>query len=147
MTSVGELVKQHWLRQGIKLRRGASEGELAAFESKYNVCLPEDMRECFSVVNGFENSGGWDVDNEMITFFSLEEIESLSASDAISYFVFADWSISAHVYAIRLSKDCAALTPVVVTHDKLVKVANSFGEFMKGYAEGSEAMLFPPPKV
>ena len=108
--SVGEVVKKHWLRQGVKLRQGASESELADFESKHGISLPEDMREFFAIVNGFDNRNGDEVDNEMITFFSLEEIERLNASawdisaPADSYFVFADWSISAHVYAIRFSK-------------------------------------------
>ena len=152
MNSLGELVKTHWLGQGIKLRRSATESETAAFESKYDVCLPEDMREFFKVVNGFDNRNGEEVDNDMITFFSLEEIKPLNASDwgiparTESYFVLADWSISAHVYAIRLSKDCAAPGVVVVVYDALVKVADSFTEFMRAYLEDNKAVLFPDPR-
>lgn len=71
-----------------------------------------------------------------ITFFPLEEIERLNASarglavPASPYFVFADWSISTHVYAIHLSKE-ATSNPVVVTYNKLMKVADSFGELCK----------------
>ena len=75
MNSLGELLKTYWLGQGIKLRRGATESETAAYEAKYGVRLPEDMREVFSVVNGFDNRKGQEVDNEMITFFSLEKIK------------------------------------------------------------------------
>jgi hypothetical protein len=152
MNSVGELVKTHWLRQGIKLSRGATESEISAYEAKYDVCLPEDMREFFAVVNGFDNRNGEEVDGDMITFFSLEEIKPLNASDwglashAESFFVFADWSISAHVYAVRLLKDCAASGPVVVVYDSLVKVADSFGEFMQAYREDNKAVLFPVPQ-
>jgi hypothetical protein len=149
MASVGELVKIHWLRQGIKLRPGVSAAQLSAFEAKYDVRLPEDMRECFSAANGFEDG---ECDDEYITFFPLEEIERLNASawglavPASPYFVFADWSISAHVYAIHLSKE-AASNPVVVTYNKLVKVADSFGEFMQGYVAGDYAVLYPPEQV
>jgi hypothetical protein len=152
MNSVSELVKTHWLRQGIKLRRGASESEVTAFEAKYDVCLPKDMREFFSVVNGFDNRNGEVVDNDMITFFSLEEIERLNVSDwsiaapGESHFVFADWSISAHVYAVRLSKDCAASGAIVVVYDALVKIADSFAEFMQAYLEDNKAVLFPEPQ-
>ena len=152
MNSVGELLKTHWLRQGIKLRRGATESETAAYEAKYDVCLPEDMREFFAVVNGFDNRNGEEVDSDMITFFSLEEIKPLNASDwgiasgAESFFVFADWSISAHVYAVRLLKDCTASGPVVVVYDSLVKVADSFAEFMQAYLEENKAVLFPEPQ-
>jgi len=145
-------VKTHWLRQGIKLRPGASESEVTNFEAKYDVCLPEDMREVFAVVNGFDNRNGDEVDNDMTTFFSLEEIERLNASAwgiaaaTESYFVFADWSISAHVYAVRLSKDCAASGTVVVVYNSLVKVAASFTEFMQAYLEDNKAILFPAPQ-
>ena len=149
MAFVGEIVKRHWLRQGIRLCHGASAAQISAFESKYDVRLPEDMRECLSVVNGFENG---ECDDEYITFFLLEEIERLNASawglpaPADSYFVFADWSISAHVYAIHLSKEII-YNPVVVTCEKLVKVADSFGEFMQGYVEGNYAVLYPSEQV
>ena len=152
MKSLGELVKTHWLRQGIKLSRGAIESEISAFEAKHDVCLPEDMREFFAIVNGFDNRSGEEVDNDMMTFFSLEEIKPLNASDwgvvsrAESYFVFADWSISAHVYAVRLLKDSAASGPVVVVYDALVKVADSFAEFMQAYLEDNKAVLFPEPQ-
>lgn len=152
MNSIGELVKTHWLRQGIKLRPGVSKSEVTAYETKYDVCLPEDMREVFAVVNGFDNRNGEEVDNDMITFCSLEEIEPLNGSDwdvataAESYFVFADWSISAHVYAVRLSKDRAVSGAVVVVYDALVRVADSFAEFMQAYLEGNKAVLFPEPQ-
>ena len=152
MNSVGELVTTHWLGQGIKLRPGATESEITDFEAKYDVCLPEDMREFLAVVNGFDNRSGEEVDSDMITFFSLEEIKPLNASDwgvasrAESYFVFADWSISAHVYAVRLLNDCAASSPVVVVYDALVQVADSFAEFMQAYLEGNKAVLFPEPQ-
>jgi hypothetical protein len=81
MNSVGELLKTRWLCQGIKLRGAATESETTAYEAKYDVCLPEDMREFFAVVNGFDNRNGEEVDSDMITFFSLEEIKPLNASD------------------------------------------------------------------
>jgi hypothetical protein len=152
MNSVGELLKTRWLRQGIRLRRGATESETTAYEAKHNVCLPEDMREFFAVVNGFDNRNGEEVDSDMITFFSLEEIKPLNAPDwgiasrAESLFVFADWSLSAHVYAVRLLKDCTASGSVVVVYDSLVKVADSFAEFMQAYLEDNKAVLFPEPQ-
>jgi len=40
------------------------------------------MREIFAVANGFDNRNGEEVDNDMTSFFSLEEIERLSGSGA-----------------------------------------------------------------
>ena len=47
MVPAVEALKTFWVRQGIKLRRGATELEVAAFEARYNVRLPEDVREYF----------------------------------------------------------------------------------------------------
>ncbi len=78
MFSIGEALKRYWLRQGVKLRRGATEGELAAFEAKHNIRLPEDLREYFSAVNGFDSSEHWMTDDEVISFLGLDEVKTLS---------------------------------------------------------------------
>jgi hypothetical protein len=155
MFSAGETLKRYWLRHGIKLNRGASEDGLAAFEAKYHVRLPKDMREYFAAVNGFDGSEHWMTDGNVITFLALNEMKSLSESwspkiaDAASYFVFADYSLSAHVYAIRLSNDSKDDNSVVVAYDEenIVKVASSFSDFVQGYLEDNNAVLFPEAQV
>jgi hypothetical protein len=154
MFSAGETLKRYWQRHGIKLNLGASEEELAAFESKYQVGLPEDLREYFATVNGFDGSEHWMTDENVITFLTLNEMKSLSEAwspkiaDAASSFVFADYSLSAHVYAIRLFNGSENDNPVVVAYDENpVKVASSFSEFVQGYLEDNNAVLFPEPQV
>src|SRR6266480_3904259 len=111
MLPIGEAIKQFWLRQGIKLRRGATSEEFAAFELKHNIRLPDDLCEYLTAVDGFDGSEHWMTDDEVITFLGLDEMKPLSeywspdVADANSYFVFADYSLAAHVYAIRLSSD------------------------------------------
>jgi cell wall assembly regulator SMI1 len=153
MFSAAETLKRFWLRQGIKLNAGASEAGFAAFERKYNILMPEDLREYFATVNGFDGSEYWMIDENVITFLSLEEVKPLSeywspdVPDAESYFVFADYSISAHVYAIRLLNDIADGNAVVVAYDgKPIKVADAFTEFVEGYLEDNKAVLFPEPQ-
>jgi hypothetical protein len=154
MFSAGETLKRYWLRHGIKLNRGVSEDELAAFEDVYRVRLPKDLREYFAAVNGFDGSEHWMTDENVITFLALNEMKPLSEAwspkiaDAASYFVFADYSLSAHVYAIQLSNS-SGNNPVVVAYDdeNLVKVASSFSEFVQGYVEDNNAVLFPEPQV
>ncbi len=151
MFPIGEALKRFWLRQGIKLCRGATGDELAAFEAKHNIRLPEDLRDYFAVVNGFD---GWQTDDNVITFLSLDEMKTLSeywspdVADADSYFVFADYSISAHVYAIRLLNTTGRGNHVVVVYDgEPVEVANSFSEFVEGYLADNNAVLFPDPQA
>jgi len=78
-------------------------------------------------------------DDQSITFFGLQEIKPLreywsaKVVDADGYFVFADYSLSAHVYAIRLGDGSVDPNCVVVVYDsKLVEVASSFAGFVEG---------------
>lgn len=154
MFSVAEKLKRFWLRQNIKLNAGASEAQLATFERKHNVRLPPDLRDYFATVNGFDGSEHWMTDENVIEFLSLDEVKPVSeywSSDVVgadSYFVFADYSISAHVYAIRLLNDSADKNTVVVVYDgKPIEVANSFTGFVEGYLEDNKAVLFPEPQA
>ena len=153
MLPIGKALKQFWLRQGIKLRRGATAEDFAAFELKHNIRLPQDLREYLTNVDGFDGSEHWMTDDEVITFLGLDEMKPLSeywlpeVADSSSYFVFADYSLAAHVYAIRLSSDSSDSNDVVVLYGKPVKVARSFSEFVEGYLENNEAVLFPAPQT
>lgn len=148
MVTIGESLKHFWLQQGIKLKPGASEIELFAFENKYDVRLPEDLKNYFSTVNGFDDS---DADEEYITFLPLEEIEPLSmnwsqAPEAKSYFIIADWSISCHVYAIKLTKDNEFNNPMFIDFNNKkipTQIADSFSEFAQSYLKNDYKVLFP----
>jgi hypothetical protein len=153
MFQVGESLRKCWLRQGVGLNPGASADDLAAFEARYHVRLPSDLRDYFAAVNGFGGSG-FGTDGEGITFLGLGEVKPLSeywspdVPDADDYFVLADFDISAHVYAIRLLNNSGAGNPVVVVYDgRPVEVAGSFSEFAEGYLENNNAVLFPDPQA
>ena len=146
MSGIGETLKQFWIRNNIKLRRGASETELREFEQKYNVFLPDDLKDYFSSLNGFADSV-WD--ENVITFLPLNEVvpisqEWSSKSEADSYFVFADYSISCHVYAIHLTNDTSLNNPVFIVYDENpIQIANSFTAFAEGYLVNDYRILFP----
>jgi len=145
MPAIGESLKQFWLRYNIKLRRGASETKLREFEDKYNVSLPDDLKDYFATVDGFADSG---VDENFITFLPLSEVVLLSQEwsrkpEASSYFVFADYSISCHVYAIRLTDDLTLGNPVFIVYDENPEqIAGSFSEFVQAYLTDN-SVLFP----
>lgn len=153
MLANAETLKQFWLHQGVKLRRGATEEEFAAFELKYSIHLPADLREYLATVDGFVDSEYWMTDNEVITFLGLDEMKPLSeywspeVADANNHFVFADTVLAAHIYAIRLSSDSSDGNDVVVLYDRPVKVSRSFSEFVIGYLENCESVLFPEPQA
>jgi cell wall assembly regulator SMI1 len=154
MVSFGQELERFWSRQRIKLRPGASDDRLVNFEIKYNIQLPSDLREYLAAVNGFDDSEFWMTDDEVITFLGLDEIKPLGeywsheVEGAQSYFVFADYSISAHVYAIRLAASLDHENTVVVVYDsKPLRVVSSFGKFVESYLKRDYAVLFPEPQA
>jgi hypothetical protein len=44
---IGTNLKNHWLSQGIEINPGVSMEKLSAFEAKYRVLLPADLRDYF----------------------------------------------------------------------------------------------------
>jgi hypothetical protein len=150
MLAIGESLKQFWLSYDIKLRRGASESELQEFEAKHNVLLPDDLKDYFATVDGFDGSVNWMTDENVITFLSLAEVLpsskawSLETPDADSYFVFADFSLLCHVYMVRLRNDLSLGNPVFIARDeKPEQIAGSFSEFVQGYLADDYGVLFP----
>ena len=150
MRAIGESLKQFWSRYNIKLRRGASETELREFEDKYNVLFPDDLKDYFATVDGFDGSVNWMTDENVITFLSLAGVLpssgawSLETPDADSYFVFADFSLSCHVYMIRLRDDSSLGNPIFIARDeKPEQIAGSFSEFVQGYLADDYNVLFP----
>jgi cell wall assembly regulator SMI1 len=153
MVAMSEKLKSFWRGQGIKLCPGASDEELHRFETRYAVRLPEDFRQYLASMNGFDQSEYWMTDDNFITFLCLDEIKPLNeywspvVGDAADFFVFADYSISAHVYAIRLRNAATDQNQIVVVYSELIEVARSFSDFIEQYLKRMDRVLFPPPQA
>lgn len=153
-----ERLAEYWRSIGAGANRGASDEEIAAFESRCSVSLPGTVSQFYRRFNGIV---GWD--ENLIAFWPILEIGSVpeklsdwrgspdyggiekSLPDSESYFVFADHSIWCHVYAVRLNSDPCAPTPVVwigsgTTWEKL---ADGFEEFIDLYIANPDCILFP----
>lgn len=144
--SVENLVA-YWSRLGGNLRSGASEEELVAFEDRYQVQLPNDLRVTLAAVNGCEE---WD--DNMITFLSLGEILPIKEywkgywPDEPEYFAFAEHLLDSFAFAIRLLPQRGAENSVAVFYERTpIKVASSFSEFIGGYLTDNRAILYPDP--
>jgi hypothetical protein len=149
-TNVGESLRRHWASHNVEINAGVPESALSSFEAKYGVILPQEMRDYFLSVNGMPPDV---VDTEMIRFWMLEEIEPLpqgapdfADSNYIqnpqSLFLFADYSIWAHAYAIRLSKAAGQTNEVfIIGHDSPIQVSNSFSEFVDRYLSNKDLLF------
>ena len=153
MTSVLDALIGHMKRQDIARGPTVTAREIAAFESRHDVRLPEDVRAYFIHLNGceFGHDGPWD--DQLLSFWHLSQLRPLSVEfpqhsirDGERFFAFADYSIDVHCYAIRLSADNSDSTPVAVLYDEfLVTVAPSLTAFFERYLVGDQEVLFPDP--
>lgn len=140
--------------QGLVPHGGASEDEIVAFEQRYNVRLPADVRAYFARVNGVVGGrdGAWD--DEMIALWELkdvrplsEEVESCRTPEADRYLVFADWSIWAHAYAIHLDTTGTETPVYIVFNPQVERVADSFNDFLQRYVRRDPAVVFGTPSA
>jgi hypothetical protein len=148
-TSVGESLKRHWSSHNVEINAGVSKAELDSFEAKHQVVLPEDLRDYFFWVNGMPPDV---VDDGMIRFWMLEEFQPLAQGapafsdpsyihDAESLFLFADYSIWAHAYAIRLgSLPRQSNEVVIIGYKSPVAICNCFSEFVDRYLTNKDLL-------
>jgi hypothetical protein len=142
-------VIENWRRSGVNIRSGVSNDEIAAFESKYGVVMPNEVREYFMTADGT----GDDMDEGMYRFWPLAEVKPVHEElrdenpDRWAYpdcVVFADHCISCWDYAIRLTSQPDQSAPVfrVTGSDPAgEQMAASFREFMKRYADDPDNII------
>lgn len=145
---VGESLQRHWALHQVDANAGVSREELNAFEAKYGVVLPPDMRSYFLCVNGMASDV---VDEELIRFWMLDEVKPLNEgapefSNPLyiqrpeSMFLFADYSLWAHAYAIRLESVPLQSNEVcIIGIERPITIANSFSEFVAHYQRAISA--------
>lgn len=128
-------VGRRWSSNGVPPHVGASDSAIAEFEQRHGVRMPPDVAMYFRVLGGME-LGDWD--EELIRFWKLAEVEPVPSLAA--YFVFADWSISAHEYAVQISD--AHPSSVVCMGREPLPIASTLETFWKQYLQ-DPAFLFP----
>lgn len=155
-----EAIRNRWQALGVAVRAGLSADAVAAFEQRRGLSLPASVRRFYQFMDGMEEGS---CDEELIFFWPLSAVGAvpeklsgfrgipdyggieLSLPDAASYYIFADHSVWAHVYAMRLSGDPAAPSSVVWIGggECWQLLANSFEEFLERYAMNPRDILFP----
>jgi len=143
-------LKNHWASHRVKFNEGVPENFLAVFESQFSVVLPSDMREFFLAINGMPEDT---TDEEMIRFWTLQEVKPLpteapeyATPDYIdnpeSLFLFADYSIWVHAYAIRLGAAELKRNDIfLIGGDYPVLLFHSFSELIDSYLVNTSLMF------
>jgi cell wall assembly regulator SMI1 len=107
MPELLEALARSWRTQGITPRAGVSEAELRHFETRCGVAFPPDAAAYFRTMDGMPDDA---MDNQLIRFWPLSEVKSAdrelapeNAASIADYYLFADYSIWAHAYGLRLA--------------------------------------------
>jgi hypothetical protein len=146
MNAITEQLINHWHANKIVVVGGNTEADIEDFESRYKVILPSDMRDYFLHVDGMSQYFPNSQDKQGFSFWSLHNVktvlEETSKLVGLSYdsfeigslFIFADYLDWSWAYAIRLSANGLAETPVFLIGKEIpIKVADSFSEFVHLY--------------
>jgi len=148
--SLNAALRAYWDERGIANPSVATPEDIAAFEARHRVRLPPAIVDYFLVVNG-TREGRWGMEDEdLISFSHLDQVQSLRERypddphpDAAMLFVVADHSIDAWAWAVRLSADAAAPTPVFIVAFTVQQIAASFDEYVDGYMRREPSVIFP----
>jgi SMI1 / KNR4 family (SUKH-1) len=157
MVSLPERLKAFWNSTSTRTRPGLSIADVEDFEARYRVSLPNDLRDYFLFVDGIDE----DVDDELVYFVPLHEVKSVtedlvnfrgipdyggiaeSLPDAQQWFVFVNYMMGSHMYAIRLSANSSAPAPVIfICGSSWVTAADSFSDFGEKYLADRDNLLW-----
>jgi hypothetical protein len=154
MTGLSEylnVIVGRWRREGIPIRPGVAATSIAAFESRYRVTVPDDMREYFLTVDG---TGEHYDDDGFVRFWPLHEVQPIDRyrpelagryPDVSEYFLFFDHSIDLFMYAIHLQKNPLAPNPIARLYpqeDVIFEPAfRSFTEIIISYANSPSSLF------
>jgi cell wall assembly regulator SMI1 len=121
---------------------GATDEKIASFERTHSVNLPDDLRNYLLRLNGI------DADPQLFCFWPIEKIipispDSFGMDRAIveldephRYFIFADFLIESHYYAIYLGDDANRQYRVILPDfPNQPAIASSFSDFLELYLE------------
>jgi hypothetical protein len=140
-----ELLDRHWRSLGLQSEEGgANEGVIGAFESRFSILMPTELRLYFKHVNGMSMRGGHDVDDNGFSFLPLEKVQTVGAfsseigwtiGDGVGHktaFVFVDYLQWCNAYAFETASQRAGAIYLLGNEEPKI-VAPSMSEFAAMY--------------
>jgi hypothetical protein len=149
-------LRQRWSAQGIAHDQPATEADVLAFEERYGVVLPPDLRAYFTTLNGTAVGANGMQDEHLLGFWHLDEVRTFaelargadSPGEALHTFAIADHSIWVYGFGIQLCANPATATPVVADIAMPYRtVARSFTDFLAAYLRDDQDVIYPDPKA
>jgi len=157
MSCIGERIRDYWVSIGTKARPGVSQEIIESFQAKYGVSLPKDLCDFYRIVNGMEEG---ETDDRLFRILPLEAVKPVTEDlmqfggipdysrikDTLPYpnhyFVFGEYMINLHVYAISLFSDPLVTTPIIwICGSSWQIIAATFSEFGEKYLANPNELL------
>jgi len=139
-----------WRDAGLEVRPGVQPSAILAFETRYSVPLPADMREYFLTIDGMED----ELDPGTNRFWPLHMVKPVEDElterhkDRLAYpgcFVFVDHCVWCFAWAVRLDRDPSPVSGTVfqVTASEVPgrPIAPSFTAFVEMYLSDQYSVL------
>ncbi len=134
MREIAERVRARWLAQDLKIRDGATPTEIAAFEARHGLRLPDEARDYFAVVNGMADG---EFDDLMIEFMSLDrisyEFDWFEGEPDEQGFIFANYCLHGWCYVLLLGAERDSDCRILHTCHEVTVFAKSLREFLAMY--------------
>jgi hypothetical protein len=141
---------QHWARSSVSLRPPVTRKEIEAFEQRYSIKLPDEIRDYYLAADGFAAPN--DQDENGFCFWPLTRVcpvasyenGRLSTEDTKDCFLFADYLSECWSYAFCVgSRSLNVGVCIVGTADgRPIWIAQGFSEFVELYVRDDER-LYP----
>jgi hypothetical protein len=137
----------HWreLRVG---RPGASRASIQAVEARLGSALPTSLVTLLGETDGM-NDG--ETDHLTIRFWPVaeltwarDELEDAAGDSSAGFVVFADYSIWAHAYAVKVTPGADHDSVAILGGDRPIVLAPSFSRFLVSYLD-TPSLFFRPP--
>jgi hypothetical protein len=150
LTDIVEAIVGRWKQNGVRSLAANSALDLRTFTETHGVVLPDAFASYLLATGGMPDG---ESDDHGIRFWPLSEITPLAThlnlkdDEAAGHaFVFADYSVWAHAYAIRLSTkdDVENGTVFLVGSAEMILIAATFESFIKMYLYEPRS-IFPRP--
>lgn len=131
----------------------ATERDVQAFESKYEIEMDQEFRAYLLTANGMLQSANDQCDSNLFAFWQLDRIrpvaeecpELQTTPEEKRYFVFADYMIWSWAYAIDFNSSSPCVGKVVLVGGLREQcVASSFYEFVHLYIQDSPRLYATP---
>jgi hypothetical protein len=132
-----ETVFARWHDSRTALNDGATQAQFHELEGMLGGSLPDDVRAFYARANGMPD---FSADSHMVCFWSIERMRTEADARKIDGLAFADFSIDAHRFIFRKTKNGFSVFSNNVAPGSGLEEIGSFSTFLNLYLTDPESL-------